>query len=123
MRELKFRAWDKNAKLMYPDVGILAQSYDSEARIGGDEIAYKWSLKRVVIMQFTGLKDKNGKEIYEGDIVRQKTGRSYTEIRVVEFRDGAFRFNEQKTPHASFVYTNKNTEVIGNIYENKELVK
>ena len=80
--------------------------------------------------QYTGLTDKNGKEIYEGDIVTTDIKRPYL---IVEFRDGSFMFNcndggkdyydimlpIMKEPQSTYKYG----EIIGNIYENSELIK
>ena len=80
--------------------------------------------------QYTGLTDKNGKEIYEGDIVTTDIKRPYL---IVEFRDGSFMFNcndggkdyydimmpIMKEPQSTYKYG----EIIGNIYENPELIK
>lgn len=109
MRKIKFRAWDWENKVMLNfKFGLEGLSLENR------EVCD--------VMQFTGLTDKNGKEIYEGDIVKMKTGGDYTELREVIFEEGAFRFNDQKTPHAGFIYSNKETEVIGNIYQNPELL-
>lgn len=80
-----------------------------------------------VLMEFTGLQDKNGKEIYEGDIVK---GNGY-EKTIVEFKHGAFIIgyhNGSSTSERPKLIQNNATktanriEVIGNIYENPELL-
>lgn len=75
MREIKFRAWDKHTKEMYQDV-----TYDKESEGG---------VRPWIFMQYTGLLDKNGTEIYEGDIVRFAGHRVYG---VVEWIDNAAMF-------------------------------
>ena len=90
--------------------------------------------------QFTGLKDKNGKEIYEGDIVKIKTGSVYDkQLFTIGFRMGSFEMQAKNDlPPLSFIYmavqlrnaskitkdvqTMDHIEVIGNIYENSELI-
>lgn len=78
------------------------------------------ALKGLIWMQFTGLKDKNGKEIYEGDIVKIKNGIPY------EVRYDSKWLGWQ--PWRSFIeddemWFSSNIEIIGNLYENKELLK
>lgn len=115
MREIKFRAWDKNNPKyvrFYEFPGCAWRDMDS--RDAG------------VIEQFTGLKDRNGKEIYEGDIVADPKGRG-----VVLFTAPAFTVQVGKEEYcdlgAGKVYPDnwqlEETEVIGNIHENPELVK
>lgn len=120
MREIKFRSWDKDEKKMYYldkslDSNILQAMYASEVIQGRGNIE---------LMQYTGLKDKNGKEIYEGDIIKseaepnryeQVTQKVYWDESEAGFRIDAFRFGNE-------VYLSR-TEVIGNIYENTELLK
>ncbi|WP_412519736.1 YopX family protein [Staphylococcus simulans] len=83
-----------------------------------DLIEKDGTINRIVMMS-TGLKDKNGKEIYESDIVRN----SYGELYVVEWLDGSFVLTEFYNGGYDHCYINNPTEyeVVGNVYENPEL--
>jgi len=115
MREIKFRAWDKEDKKML--YGI-EREYDYKLGEGdcfGDFLDNKeW----YVVMQFTDLKDKNGKEIYEGDIVKQHFYNSmwFDVIDKVEI-DSLFGVNLRTG------IKDCEWEIIGNIYENPKLLK
>ena len=118
----EFRAWTEEGKAMYYGVypfkdGTLLLSYDE---IAFDEVP----ASDFILMQSTGLKDKNGKEIYEGDIVRFSLtdGFNYVtnEDGVVTYKLGAFYVvNDLAEYLISDINTNE-VEVIGNIYENPE---
>lgn len=147
MREFKFRAWDKeNNAMLYDSVGeepwesdpnyikvmhngiLFADSPDMGYYGGGE-----WSYKRGTfeIMQYTGLNDKNGTEIYEGDIIdgswinpmsKEKVMRHYQ----VTFTKG--KYDAELIGHHPYgttmlYFENDKSEVIGNIYENSELLE
>ena len=131
MREIKFRAWNKKTKEIYYE----SEEYRTnrgEYRMlisiddigeGKDiiDIAVAILHKDFIVMQYTGLKDKKGKEIYEGDIILATIienllpsgeNSEYVDKRVVEWNkeQGGFAFAEDEY------------EIIGNIYENKDLL-
>ena len=125
MREIKFRVWNTETNKMIINVkemGVFAlQSFYSI-----DEFLVIPTNEKYPLMQYTGLKDKNGVEIYEGDIVRttsnELTGKWKHKIYKIEFKEinclaGA------KYMGFDFQFNVDEVEVIGNIYENKELLK
>ena len=119
-RPIKFRARHKGTgELIYFSAGFteLAAFLEERARNGGSEADYDW-------MQFTGLTDKNGKEIYEGDILRHRFEdyEDWSNYRVV-YEDAAFIAREIKPPHHFTLGKNSNFEVIGNVFENPELIE
>lgn len=122
MREIKFRVWHKGKKIISEVFGIdilHKEIFFSNGDIDYCEIS---DFKYIELMEYTGLKDKNNKEIYEGDIVTLHNGKykvifNSKEARFV-LRDDEFEMNIPFTNN-----NNKRMEVVGNIYENPELIK
>ena len=112
MREIKFRAWDKVIKSI---VKIISLDYECDvAKITKGKDIVEAKLKELELMQYTGLKDKNGVEIYEGDVVKdiddEYDNSNWKErFQVVKFEEGSFLPVSER--HFS------NFEVVGNIYE------
>ena len=116
-REIKFRAWDRKDKKLYGPESI----YDIVA--GWDFIDLA---DNQILMQYTGLKDKNGKEIYEGDIVTlpiPETDYKTRETGEVVFWDVSGSWEIMHDGFRSLYAKESNQlEVIGNIYENPDLL-
>ena len=123
-----FRAWTEEGKTMYYDVypfkdGTLLLSYDE---IAFDEVP----ASDFILMQSTGLKDKNGKEIFEGDVVKYKVGcNTFTEEVVYDKNFAGFGV---KDADANIIFTVgelaedidlSSLEVVGNIYNNPGLLE
>lgn len=113
MRTIKFRVWDKNRSEMS----------DWEQILESDD-GLEWLLlgKSTIAMQYTGLKDKNGREIYEGDLLSWQKYSKLERKCVVEWMLGGWYIAPQLVPRRLFT-THKDCEVIGNIYENPELLR
>lgn len=143
-REIKFRFWDKNSKKWrYPSdhkFGILITDNGFEYSTGWDgldnprfgtedEDGYQIITKEqydeiqgsFISSQFTGLTDKNGKEIYEGDIYHQ--GDKNITYTVVWHDSGLIGKQNSSTSYAGIQHWQDRIEIIGNIYENPQLLK
>nr|DAS36619.1 MAG TPA: YopX protein [Caudoviricetes sp.] len=134
MREIKFRAWDKNDKRIFIDPQMIDfynkkigyMQYQTEYMpdtsysipVGFEEFEYS------ELMEWTGLYDKNGEDIYEGDIIFESFGEKYYKV---IFENGSFKaefngdFDEYSFDLIDVVA--QGCEIVGNIYENPELIK
>lgn len=125
MREIKFRAWDKDLKRW------TNYSIDDDLLMFYDKHAECWEAdqegERFILCQYTGLKDNEDREIYEGDIVKAISFARW--IGVVKYSDKnqAFIFEDiDKNYRGSIVFMSQfaqNFKILGNIYENPGLLK
>lgn len=122
----KYRAWDSVKKEMFKDTFAITESgqvvvVEQESVASSPDYVF---VDYLVLMQSTGLKDKNGKEIFEGDIVKMAKD-VYSEptyYEVVRHRGGAYRL-ESKQHGCELWLRHTDCEIVGNIYENRELLE
>ncbi len=110
-REIKFRAWDKFKSKMLYDFDQ-AGAKDWGVKLGESIHTFVWGigLQYNTLMQFTGMKDKNGREIYEGDVLQ---------IGAVVWRRSGWYVEY----HELFDYEADEIEIISNIYESPDLAR
>ncbi len=123
-REIKFRIWDIENKEM-----LEVQELDFEPTFYGGRIAIRpdqyndyFDTEDMILMQYTGLHDKNGKEIYEGDILKSI---QWNDIYLVKYIGTAFYLCRKGNKGFNKITTWNNaekSEVVGNIYDNPELL-
>ncbi len=138
MRDIKFRAWDKKTKVMIPFTNMwICDEYsslsfdgpDGSEYVGIDALPGGWHDDSPIesfyeIMQYTGLKDKNGKEIYEGDIVRVYYNDKFKGgVAVIRYLGRSFCMSQAKDDTELDCVWFNICEVIGNVYESPELLE
>ena len=124
MREIKFRVWDKLRKEYLSGGTVSIEIHKGKNPV--NKIILDRTLDnykdRFILEQYTGLKDKNGKEIYEGDILKDVDNGFY----FIGFEKGSFAgkyFNQERFLSLAVFDWFKNDKVIGNIHENPELTE
>ena len=121
MREIKFRAWDDIDKIMHVhDRCHLGRGFGTLLFGFEPQLSIDKKIEDYVVEQFTGLKDKNGVEIYEGSILSCPWFKNGS----IVFIDGSFQLQSETTQHIlTDMLLSEDYEVIGNIHENLELLK
>ena len=121
MREIKFRAWDKENEKMMKVSSLHLENKEISVKENGTFRLFRMQ----DLMQFTGVKDKNGKEIYENDLI---SCNKYKNI-VVFFENGCFKIKYPKSDTTNTICTldtfleKYKCKISGNIYENKNLLE
>ena len=123
----RYRAWLKQYNVMVDDVSDLTffegnLKFIGRRTVGG--VSFQYSVEEIDLMQSTGVLDKDGQEIFEGDIVKMAKDvySDPTYYEVIRHRGGAYRL-ESNQHGCELWLRHTNCEVIGNIYENPELLE
>ena len=131
MREIKFRAWDKtNNKMLFDELEGFEFARNGEpvlCRVEGfsNMLEAQCSKRKgqLVLMQYTGLKDKNGQELYEGDILKEIGLLGVIECHAPSFKLRRNRPSKTFNDEDLFEIPDLEGEIIGNIYENSDLLE
>ena len=127
MREIKFRVWDESKKVMLSQVGswYFNDEYN-EIAFHMNDVTFS-DHKYLKLMQYTGLKDRNGKEIYEGDVIEEYDDGLYHWVVKWDNECACFYLHEQNIGEKFYlddlVSVVDKGKVIGNIHEHPHLLK
>jgi uncharacterized phage protein (TIGR01671 family) len=135
MREIKYRAWHKAERHMgaVEVLNLEKGAFVNGVMPGKDQVTEDFTIvapargrfcffEDIELMQYTGLKDKNGVDIYEGDILRHDDLVSYQEVLWIGARISIHSLPTDDDYEDLWMQESKDIEVIGNIYENPELL-
>lgn len=123
MRPIKFRAWDKGkGEMCWVDEWNPTNGIVRATRKHAKPYCLPFDSNHAELMQFTGLTDKNGKEIYEGDIVRETKGDGLVGTVIWQSEWGAW-FAEWTNVTSQVLGQILPVEIIGNVHSNPELLK
>ena len=119
-RPIKFRVWNKKSNEWCGTIGLNETISHNELEYNADDL---------VFVQYTGLKDSKGNEVYEGDIVKYKTwtgsydGTTEEHQTQVQFKDGAYypRYIDDECEDSWYSFKVYDLEVVGNIFETPHL--
>lgn len=124
-REIKFRGKNESNQFIFGDLiqyenGDTAIFEKKITRYGYEatQISNRTKVDKETIGQFTGLHDKNGNDIYEGDIIRNESCKG-----IVVYKNGAFVLDLGKSCGCVYLFLLDSLLVIGNIYDNKDLLE
>ena len=131
-REIKFRAWNKKDKIMYQNIQKGFEFTDLSHYTFNEFLGYpdgmgdchEWE-----VMQYTGLKDKNGKEIYEGDILKWRARGEAENEKVIAYvywinSESCFCVGDEDAEDGYCIGdVGRYAEIIGNIFKNPNLIK
>lgn len=135
MRKIKFRAWSSFGSYMHT-VGMIKFVQENVIHVYDDNFEYIGEISKITneveLLQYTGLKDKNVKEIYEGDILKvfhfqESNKKKHYMIKEVAWKEDVaqfyFKCNDEFQNQLYVLLRYSECEVIGNIYENPELLE
>jgi uncharacterized phage protein (TIGR01671 family) len=132
MREIKFRYWNMTHPEMVYNAGVLPLNHFAEFSSGPDGLYVRPGSMNRILMQFTGLCDKNGKEIWEGDVIKSKpyvfhgewlNGIVHWSDQRGQWRVRSIKWDDELENLTELLRPEHESEVIGNIYDNPELIK
>lgn len=126
MREIKYKVWHiEHKKWIHDELDIFLTSDGNvyEKYDYGYETCIRDITNAVEVLFFTGLKDKNGKEIFEGYVV-QTVGTTLDDIGIVKFIDGSYLVEAFDGKDGWFLFQEtEENEILGNVYDNPDLIQ